>query len=129
MPKVISMEDCIDGHLYQVIARNAIAGIWRADKKHFTIRRTKFSSIFLCQELHWDASDRHGTAQPIRELGEAPDLEGQELIGYLKQAEDDIEEKYDLPHWTHQGTDESREKYGNLDSWKNQFRGVDKLNS
>jgi hypothetical protein len=110
--RVLPSEECKDGYLYQIIARTAYAGVWVAEKRLFIIRRVKSKSVYLCQELHWDSHDRHGTAQPIREICKAPDLEGQELIDFLKETEDDIWENHDAPFWTHEGTDESREKWG-----------------
>jgi hypothetical protein len=72
------MEDCKDGFLYFIDARNASIGIYSKANLGFIISRQKFQSNFLFIEYHWDIGDvqpemkRYGTASPIKEIGPVP---------------------------------------------------------
>lgn len=50
----IQLEDCIDGNLYIIDARNSNIGIFKKETGGFLISRTKFSSNFIFEEYHWD---------------------------------------------------------------------------
>lgn len=82
----IPLEECIDGHLYHIDARNGIFGVFvkGEGKKHeagndaFKLSRHKFGSNFIDQEFHWDTGEPFGTAKPIEDLGIAPTFENDE---------------------------------------------------
>jgi hypothetical protein len=61
--KYLKIEDCIDGAIYEVDARNFSFGIFSADKKTFTGIRYKWGDFFLDEEYHWDY--RKGTVRPF----------------------------------------------------------------
>jgi len=69
----IPLEDCVDGGLYRVKARNFSIAIYEADRKVFHGRRRKFDEVYVWPETHWDASETFGTAKPI-ELLEMVDI-------------------------------------------------------
>lgn len=79
----IPVSECLDGHLYQIDARNASCGVYIAEKKAFEIRRVKFGGAFLDLELHWDSDDKHGTAKPIMLVEEVPETNGVDRLEYL----------------------------------------------
>lgn len=80
----LPMESLEDGALYRISARNSTAGIWNADRRAFTIARTKFYSTFLFDEYHWDASPRFGTARPYEKLESPPPFsDNDEMLSYL----------------------------------------------
>ena len=64
----ISLDDCKDGYLYEIQARNFSIGIFNSYDRSFVGIRYKFGTRFLDTEVHWDADDNHGTVKPIREL-------------------------------------------------------------
>lgn len=81
---MIPFSECKPGWTYQIIARNASVGIFDSEKRGFVIRRYKFGHINTFVELHWEVDDRFGTAQPIKEIEEAPELKTeQEILDYL----------------------------------------------
>lgn len=92
---MIPMDECKDGWLYIIRARNSNLGIYQAKERGFLIRREKFRSVFLFTEYHWDTGAPHGTASPIKELFEVTDemlhAEEPELLLYLKQQADERE--------------------------------------
>jgi len=75
---MIKMEDCKDGFLYFIDARNAIIGIYSKKVLGFVYSRFKFSSNFIDIEYHWDIGNvqpemrQHGTASPLKEIGPVP---------------------------------------------------------
>ena len=89
------MEQCKDGWLYHIAARNASLGIYRADKQYFEIRREKLGRIYrFCGEYHWDWKNGEtlfgkkmlGTAKPIEEIEQAPVfISEEEFIAYMEQ--------------------------------------------
>jgi len=95
---MIPLEDCKDGWLYKIDARNAGIGIFNAKDKSFTIARRKFTSTFLFDEFHWDTGAPYGTARPTEELCEAPQFskKGEKLAWLLdKEREyEDMENEY-----------------------------------
>lgn len=74
----IPMDECKDGWLYSIAARNATLGIYRESELGFEIRREKFRDIFSFIEYHWDIGTvkfemfAFGTVKPIEEIEEAP---------------------------------------------------------
>lgn len=90
--KYIPLDKCKDGYLYIIYARNSNLGIYKEDKKAFTISRFKFSSNFLDEEVHWDVeyffgSMRFlGTAKPLKEFGKSEIFEKDEdTLRYLNE--------------------------------------------
>ena len=79
----IPLEQCVDGNVYKIAARNASFGIFNkgGGRKHeggndsFTISRRKFTDNFLFEEFHWDTGEPFGTAKPTEDLGKAPTFE------------------------------------------------------
>lgn len=74
MSKFLKMEECKDGYLYLILARNSKLGICWMGGKAFTINREKFGNHFLFDEYHHDASTISGTVRPILELEKAPEF-------------------------------------------------------
>lgn len=68
----IKIEDCKDGWLYKILARNAPLGIYCVEKKAFIISRFKGNANFLYPEEHWDTGEPFGTVKPITPLELAP---------------------------------------------------------
>ena len=86
----IPMDECKDGWLYSIAARNAVLGIYRESKIGFEIRREKFRDIFSFIEYHWDIGTvkiemmMFGTVKPIEEIEEAPVLGSEkEFLDYM----------------------------------------------
>ena len=89
----ILMEDCIDGHLYVISARNSSLGIYVKAKQAFIISRHKFNSNFLDEEDHWDTGEPHGTAKPLLILSEAPHFSNdEEKLEYLNRCDKELED-------------------------------------
>jgi hypothetical protein len=65
----IGINDCINGNLYRIIARNARFGIFVKDEKCFIVSRFKFGNNYLDAESHWDTGAPYGTVQPLEDLG------------------------------------------------------------
>ena len=81
----IPIEECIDGNLYWIHARNSSLGIWNAAERGFQIRRVKFASVYRFTEYHWDTGPPYGTAIPHLDLGPAPELENEaEFLEYMR---------------------------------------------
>jgi hypothetical protein len=93
MPDVpmIKMEDCKDGWLYFIEARNAQIGVYSKEELGFIISRTKFSSNFLFTEYHYDIGtvkpemEQFGTATPLKEIELVPEMDDEEKLKYLNQ--------------------------------------------
>ena len=66
---MIPLNQLIENGVYIIHARNSIIGIWRGKNKAFVIRRSKFSSSYLYEELYLDNEYPQGTAKPLRYLG------------------------------------------------------------
>ena len=78
---MIPLHKCKDGYLYEIDARNGDLGVYSKKKKGFYLIRTKFQLTFLDLEIHWDADDHYGTAQPLKIIKKCPhkDEKGIEL--------------------------------------------------
>jgi hypothetical protein len=88
----IPMEECIEGNLYWIDARNSSLGIWDAEQQGFHIRRVKFSSVFRFVEYHWDTGPPYGTATPHLDLGPAPELEEEkEFLEYMLARSEELD--------------------------------------
>ena len=86
----IPMNKMKSGHLYEIDARCAGAGIWIAEDKGFMISRHKFGDNSTFTEYHWDTGD--GTAKPLKDLGRAP-FDYIPLLQLAKGIQADIEPK------------------------------------
>jgi hypothetical protein len=70
----IPIEDCVKGHLYYIDSRNLELGVFDGtDKNGFIGVRTKFSSVYLFTENHWDNGRPFGTVKPYMDLGHIPE--------------------------------------------------------
>ena len=70
----ISLDKCIDGHLYVIEARNAALGIFNKKTNGFTISRNKLGRNYLFEEYHWDYAGPCGTVRPHEDLGKVPNF-------------------------------------------------------
>lgn len=97
----IPVDQCIDGHLYIISARNASLGICKkarlfleSEVVSFTISRYKFKSNYLFDELHWDCDDHYGTACPLLDLGPVPEFADEKAtLDYLNAKYTEYEAK------------------------------------
>jgi hypothetical protein len=64
----IPIEECKNGCLYHIYARNSNYGIYSEKEKGFIILRTKWKSEFLFVEFHWDTGFPYGTVKPLKEI-------------------------------------------------------------
>lgn len=96
----IPIEQCKDGWLYHITARNASLGIYRSQKQGFEIRRDKLGSIYRFVEYHWDWTGGEilfgkkmlGTAKPIKEIEEAPTFKSEkEFINYIERRFEELQ--------------------------------------
>jgi hypothetical protein len=94
---MIPIDDCKDGWLYIIRARNSYLGVYKKDEEGFTIRRVKFTSVFLFIEYHWDTGEPYGTAKPLKELYQVPPeiLNGpeEEILSYLEKKNEKYQEE------------------------------------
>lgn len=87
----ISLDNCKDGWLYSIAARNATLGIYRAKESGFEIRRFKMGHVSRFIEYHWDMEDYDPrwdtrTVKPIEEIEKAPEFETEQaFIEYMEQ--------------------------------------------
>ncbi len=81
----IPIDECIEGHVYRIRARNGRIGIFeKKGPNWFVLSRHKFSDNFLYPEYHWDNGEPNGTVKPLEHLGEAPEFKNdQEKLNYL----------------------------------------------
>jgi hypothetical protein len=104
---MIKIEDCKDGFLYIIDARNATIGIYSKEEIGFVISRYKFKSNYLYLEYHWDIGTikpeetQHGTAKPIKELGPTklsflPEMNEQEKLKFLNERTEKLKEEIEL---------------------------------
>lgn len=99
---MIKIEDCKDGYLYHIKARNARFGIWRKEDLGFVIRREKFKEVYLFTEYHWDVGtikpelEHFGTVTPLKEIVKAPvGLANNALISWLEVMANGLKEERD----------------------------------
>ena len=77
-PNLIPRNECEPGWLYRIDGRINDIGICFVDitdknETKFLVQRTKFRSVFLDPEIHWDCDKRVGTAQPTVKIEKVPD--------------------------------------------------------
>jgi len=66
---MIPLQDCKHRRLYRIDARNIRIGVYDEVSRAFFGLRTKFGSIFIDREFHWDyGQGPYGTAKPEEEL-------------------------------------------------------------
>lgn len=100
---MIPIDECKDGYLYFIIARNSFLGIYDEKEHGFIISRIKgtmvysidegklVSNNFLYPEYHWDIGDidpdmkLHGTAKPIEEICKVPAMDDSKKLQYLNE--------------------------------------------
>lgn len=81
----ISMNDCEDGYLYKIIARNAKIGIYCAKDRCFKISRNKLNLNFIDTEDHWDTGEPFGTVKPLEKIEKVPPMENKQLLRFLNK--------------------------------------------
>lgn len=85
----IPLEDCEDGGLYLIFARNASMGIFNKEQDGFVIPRDKFG-WYLFTEYHFDTGPPFGTVKPIIRLEDPPEFEHDyETLNWLRTRQDD----------------------------------------
>ena len=91
---MIPIEECKDGYLYAIHARNGSYGIYNEKDKTFTLSRVKFNLKYLDSESHWDTTEYvgsikfMGTAKPTKEIEVAPTFkDDNEKLAYLDRFE------------------------------------------
>ena len=103
----IALEDCLDGYLYIIDARNGSVGVYDSKNQNFKLSRHKFSSNFIDTEEHWDwegedtflGKKRLGTAKPLVKLTEAEKFDTEdELIKYLNDLEEELKTEIETAH-------------------------------
>lgn len=90
MLNYIPLEQCKDGYLYIINARNSKLGIFKKENSSFIISRFKFKSNYLFEEYHWDTGEPFGTVKPLELLGPAtlsflPEMNEEETLKFLNQ--------------------------------------------
>lgn len=86
MSNNIPLEECEDGYLYWINARNGSLGVFQAELKGFTFIRTKWDDRFLFTEYHWDTGPPLGTARARLKLEKAPIFgSAEDLFNYLEE--------------------------------------------
>ena len=98
----IPIDQCIEGHVYRIRARNGRIGIFMKEHR-FTIRNREYCgyNVFVLSrhkgnnyvdyEEHWDNGPPHGTVMPFNDLGEASNFkDDQEKLDYLNKLTKEI---------------------------------------
>lgn len=81
---MIPIDQCEEGYLYKLHARNIAIGVYRSSPiPSFVGIRTKFSSRYLDVEYHHDADPRFGTAVPLERLEKCPVAELETDLGLV----------------------------------------------
>lgn len=68
----LKIDDCIQGGLYEVDARNFSLGVYSKKDQGFIGIRYKMGSEYLDLEYHWDTGEPYGTVRPIKYIEECP---------------------------------------------------------
>jgi hypothetical protein len=68
----LPLDQCKNGFLYVLEARNFSQGIYEQKNKGFIGIRQKFNLEYLFFELHWDVNPQFGTAKPLIEIEQCP---------------------------------------------------------
>jgi hypothetical protein len=83
---MIPLENCKDGYLYVIYARNALLGLYVAKRRGFRISRVKFGNNYEFVEYHWNLGEPHGTAKPYRELFKPEAMEDEQVfLGFMNK--------------------------------------------
>ncbi len=95
----IPVEECKNGGLYIVDARNFELAIYREADKSFLGIRTKFNDKYIFPEVHWDACSTYGTVKPIKfiKMSGIVDLmtiDDKEIFRYLEEQVDNENKTY-----------------------------------
>jgi len=93
-PDRISIADCVEGHVYLLLSRNLVLGVFRRSSDEGVVEhmqrfdtgfvgiREKFGHRYLFEEYHWDCGEPYGTANPLEDLGPLPEgITAQERLG------------------------------------------------
>lgn len=70
----LALDECVDGELYEVVARNFRVGRFRVATQAFVGLREKFGEFTLDTEEHYALGLTHGTVKPLRRI-EPPTVE------------------------------------------------------
>lgn len=82
----IKLEDCKDGYLYRISARNGRYGIFVKELASFTLSRVKWGDNYLFDEYHYDTGAPFGTVLPLKEIEKAPNFTSEEKkLEYLNK--------------------------------------------
>ena len=68
----MSIDECKNGGLYRIYARNFSLGVYTLKEQGFVGVRQKFTMEFLDTEFHWDTGAPYGTVKPIEFLEMCP---------------------------------------------------------
>jgi len=79
----LTVDECKDGYLYKISARNGHYGVYNEKNNSFTLARTEFGGTFLFDEYHYDTHSRCGTVKPIAEIKKCKLINEKELLYYL----------------------------------------------
>jgi hypothetical protein len=79
----IPMNNCKDGHLYIINARNADLGVYIEAQHCFRLRRNKFKLTYIDTEDHWDTGEPHGTVKPLKKLNYIGNMSDEKLMDKL----------------------------------------------
>ena len=83
----LKIDDCVQGGLYEVDARNFSLGVYNKKEQGFIGIRYKMGAEYLDLEFHWDTGEPYGTVRPIKYLEECPheakDTDNPELFKWL----------------------------------------------
>jgi hypothetical protein len=89
----IKLEDCKDGYVYFIFARNGHIGIFKKSESTFELSRFKFNENYIYPETHWDADEFFGTVKPIKLIEKAPEFSSEkDKLAYLNNLSKDYEE-------------------------------------
>ena len=69
--KYIPLEECENGALYRIEARNFWLGVFNKETQGFVGVRHKFGQVYLFEEYHWDCP-QFATVRPIEKLEVCP---------------------------------------------------------
>jgi hypothetical protein len=80
----LTKEQCEHGKLYRIHSRNLKIGVYNSRTGGFCGLRTKFGSVYVFEEYHWDNGSPYGTVKP-QELIPETLLEGIYVAEYLPE--------------------------------------------
>jgi hypothetical protein len=71
--KWIPIDQCEDGYLYIIDARNSSIGVYIEREKGFVINRFRWGLNSLFVENHWDTGEPYGTVRPLEKIEQVPE--------------------------------------------------------